>query len=537
MPLDRSVQVELPAHCVRVPKDGKIYIQYVKRAYRNAKGQPTNERVAIGRLDETTGKLIPNRNYYELFGGKAPSSQPELVRSCGNYAVFSRIAKELGVEQLLKKTFPGKAEDILTVAQYMLSEGNVMYYMGDWQEENVTYSQKVLESGDISRLFASIGQAQRLAFFNAWIKKVYSQEYIAYDVTSVSSYSERMESLEWGYNRDKERLRQINLGMYYGEDSGLPLYYRIYPGSITDKTHLKYMTEDTDIIAHERVKFVMDRGFYSTDNLRYLVEKGVRFLIALPNSLKYCRELIEKHRDEIINRFECFLGSGLPYGKAYDVTALGFRMRVHLYYDPVKAVKDSEALQEEIQRQEEELSAMETPPDKKLHFDKYFFINRSKDGKLGFCRNYTAINKALSECGFFLLAETDFKKTTSQVLEIYRRRDVVEKCFDELKNELDMHRLHVQKDETAEGKAFCAFIALIVRSQMQKKLRDMMTENKFTFKKIMLELRKARLIIAPKYPMGCRLMNPPTKIQKEILSCLGLPENTLQAVCYDFART
>ena len=56
----------------------------------------------------------------------------------------------------------------------------------------------------------------------------------------------------------------------------------------------------------------------------------------------------------------------------------------------------------------------------------------------------------------FLLAETDFKKTTAQILEIYRRRDAVEKCFDDLKNELDMHRLHVQKDETAEGKAFCA---------------------------------------------------------------------------------
>lgn len=273
----------------------------MKHSYRNEKGQPTNERVAIGQLDDATGKLIPNRNYYEIFGGKAPGNPPEFARSCGNYAVFSRIARKLGIEQLLQRIFPRKAEDILTVAQYMLSEGNVMYYMGDWQEENVTYSKKVLESGDISRLFASIGQAQRLAFFNEWIKKVYSQEYIAYDVTSISSYSERMESLEWGYNRDKERLTQINMGMYYGEESGLPLYYRIYPGSITDKTYLKYMAEDTDLISHEKVKFVMDRVFYSAENLQYLAEKGVRFLIALPNSLKYCRELIEKHRDEIIN--------------------------------------------------------------------------------------------------------------------------------------------------------------------------------------------------------------------------------------------
>lgn len=45
-------------------------------------------------------------------------------------------------------------------------------------------------------------------------------------------------------------------------------------------------------------------------------------------------------------------------------------MRVHLYYDPVKAAKDREAL-----------------PDKKLRSDSYFYINRSIDGKSEFCRN------------------------------------------------------------------------------------------------------------------------------------------------------
>ncbi len=35
------------------------------------KGKPTNERVSIGRLDEETGKLIPNWNYYETYLKKA----------------------------------------------------------------------------------------------------------------------------------------------------------------------------------------------------------------------------------------------------------------------------------------------------------------------------------------------------------------------------------------------------------------------------------------------------------------------------------
>lgn len=339
-----------------------------------------------------------------------------------------------------------------------------------------------------------------------------------------------MESLEWGYNRDKEKLPQINFGMYYGEETRLPLYYRIYPGSIPDKAHLRYMTEDTALINCNKARFVMDRGLYSAENMRYLTEKGCRFLIALPESLKYCQDIIDKHRNEVINRSECYLGTGKPYGKAYEVTELGFRMKVHLFYDPAKAARDSENLHEEIQKQENELLEMQEPPEKKLRYDKYFFINRSKDGKLGFRRNPAAIDKELSRCGFFMIAETDFTKTTSEVLDIYRCRDVVEKSFDNLKNELDMRRLYVHSDEVAEGKAFCAFIALIVRSHIQNVLQEYMCSRKYTFRKVILELNKAKVIIAPKASNGCRLLNPPTKTLKDIFALLALDPESLAVV-------
>lgn len=171
-------------------------------------------------------------------------------------------------------------------------------------------------------------------------------------------------------------------------------------------------------------------------------------------------------------------------------------MKVYLYYDPYNAAKESSSLYEEIDKLERELQGMETPPDRKLHYDRYFHINRGKDGRLGFRRNAEAIDKALSRCGFFLIGETDFKKTTAEILEIYRRRDVIEKSFDNLKNDLDMRRLHVHSEEAAEGKAFIAFLALIVHSQMQKKLQAYMDGNKYTFRKILLELDKVKMICA-----------------------------------------
>ena len=522
--LAKQERVEIPPHCVKVPNGKNVYIHYTLRAYRNEKGQPTSERVSIGKFDPETGMLIPNTRYYELFQKRPPLPMPEYVRDYGVYAAFRSVAEELGLDKLLHKHFPDKAENMLTVAQYMLCEGNVMYYLADWQEDKLSCGKEVLSSSALSRLFAGIDNKRRIAFFNDWIKKRKSQEFIAYDVTSISSYGKGLLNAEWGYNRDKEKLPQINLGMYYGEESKLPLYYRIYPGSIPDKAHLKYMAEDTGLLACQKVKFVMDRGFYSADNLRYLVEKNCRFIIALPGSLKLCRDLIDKHREEIVNRSACYLGPDKPYGRAYEVNELGFRMRVHVYYDPDKAAHDGRLLHEEIAKMENELAEMTELPARSLHYDRYFFINRSsKDGTLSYRRNPSAIDKALSQCGFFLIAETDFRKTTAEILDIYRRRDVVEKSFDNLKNDLDMRRLYVHSDEVAEGKAFVAFLSLIIRSHMQNLLQSYMADQHFTFQKILLELDKAKLAVSADRLNGCRLLNPPTKTQKDILSALNLP--------------
>ena len=163
---------------------------------------------------------------------------------------------------------------------------------------------------------------------------------------------------------------------------------------------------------------------------------------------------------------------------------------------------------------------MEEPPDRNLHYDKYFFINRSKDGKLGYKRNDEAINKALSYCGFFYIAETDFKKGSKEILEIYRRRDTVEKSFDNLKNEIDMRRLYTHSDETAQGKAFCAFLALIVHSEMKNCLSDYIRNGNLTFRKILLELGKIKATVTKSGKP--QFLNPISKNAKSIFDFLAL---------------
>ncbi len=517
MALNSSIKVAMPEHgAVKRRMGDKVYVYYATAVYRNEKGQPTSDRVSIGRYDEESGKLIPNRNYYEVY---LKTEQPimKAIFDYGVYYAFAGIVKKLGIEKELKRFFSENWKELLTISQYMLSEGNVMAYIEDYCETHRTYCNEPISDAKCSKVFAGIRNEDILLFLRNWMQKNKSDEYVAYDVTSISSYGKNTGELEWGYNRDKEKLPQINMGMYYGEESKLPLYYRIYPGSISDKTHLKYMVEDNSFVDGKRLRYVMDRGFYSADNLRFLTERGHRFIIALPGSLKYVKELIKEHRSEIANMSENMLGRGLLYGKKYETQELGFRMNVHVYYDPQKALRESENLYELLEREENDLKSMEEPPDRSLHYDRYFFINRSKDGRLGFTRNHKAINEALSMCGFFVIAETDFKKTTAQILKLYRRRDVIEKSFDDLKNELDFKRARTHTSETLNGKIFAAFIALIVKSYIQSRISD----TEITHKKLILELDKIKIFDAHT-KASPRIINPLTKNVRDLLSKLEI---------------
>ena len=56
--------------------------------------------------------------------------------------------------------------------------------------------------------------------------------------------------------------------------------------------------------------------------------------------------------------------------------------KVHLYDSPEKAVQESEGLYELPERQENDLSHMKEPSEKKIHYDRYFYGNTAQFGKI-----------------------------------------------------------------------------------------------------------------------------------------------------------
>lgn len=111
------------------------------------------------------------------------------------------IATSIGLKNNIKKAFPNKWKQLLTCVMYSVCTGNPMYLCEQWSAQTINYCDKPVESQRISELFRSITLDDKMRFFREWTECRKEHEYLAYDITSISSYSNLIDIVEYGYNR------------------------------------------------------------------------------------------------------------------------------------------------------------------------------------------------------------------------------------------------------------------------------------------------------------------------------------------------
>jgi transposase len=96
----------------------------------------------------------------------------------------------------------------------------------------------------------------------------------------------------------------------------------------------------------------------------------------------------------------------------------------------------------------------------------------------------------------------------------------VEKCFDDLKNQLDMKRLRIHSSASMDGRLFVQFIALIFMSALRKKMRNTGLIEKYTTRELLLEMETlTKVRYSGKYG---HILTEVTKPQRHILESLGI---------------
>ena len=520
-------KVPLPESGIIVRRSGEYrYVYKILKTFRTDKGKPTNIRKAIGKLDDETGMLIPNATYWELYESNHDTLDMSLsyksVRSIGATFLISRILEGLGVSAILSEVFgTNRAATIISSAIYMSCRGNIFELATHCCEE-FTFEEAPLTSQGTSRLFSSITFDEKMNFFKLWVLRCRYSSYLAYDVTSFSTYANGIENAEYGYNRDKEKLPQINFGCYLAQDTGIPLFYVIYPGSIVDKAHMTYMMAYNETLGISDVVFVMDRGFCMATNIRYMRSEKLAFICGADISHKTTSSAVSKVKETIISmKNVTFQG---VYASSVKSEFYGITSTLHIYFDPLTAERQRQDLYRTVEHEDEKLAkSLQLSKREIKSYLKHFDIEELDDGTFKHARNYTKIDNEANNCGYFaLLTNTDIY--SEEALSIYRRKDSIEKGFDELKNHIDMKRLRSHNTNTTDGKMFCAFISLIAVSELNRRLSVFMKDNYFTKNSLIAELEKIKIVTLTN---GIQLMNPVTKTQRTIFEACTLGEDDL----------
>ena len=116
-----------------------------------------------------------------------------------------------------------------------------------------------------------------------------------------------------------------------------------------------------------------------------------------------------------------------------------------------------------------------------------------KSGIISLRRRSNAISQASNRFGKTILLLAT-KRSWDEVLALYRERDIIEKEFDQLKNELEVMPLRVRKIATLQGLLFIFFVSLIWRSILLQKMKTARLLDKSSIEEVLMELAKIRAV-------------------------------------------
>jgi hypothetical protein len=230
------------------------------------------------------------------------------TKNIGGKFILDSALSQTGLLGILKQVFPSQWEKIITLAFYLVSDNASLMYCQDWVDQNETFIKNgSLESQRISELLSNINYHDIMNFWDLWADLRSENEYLALDITSISSYSNLISELEFGHNRDGEKLPQINLCMLFGEQSGLPVFSSHYQGSLNYVKILESFLDQLEFFGDKKYNLVMDKGFYSLYNIKYMLRKhpNYNFMMAIPFTTNISKKIIsEMSKLEEDNSFE-----------------------------------------------------------------------------------------------------------------------------------------------------------------------------------------------------------------------------------------
>ena len=524
---------------------GTTYIYYEHgRKYYSDKKYTVSQCTSIGKMcpgDPST--MIPNANYLKFFpDAELPEELPVSSRSgclkIGSYLVIRKVIQHYALDQKIGDIIEKGSGLFLDLAAYaIITENNAAQYYPDYAYNHLLFTDnmKIYSDSKVSRFLREISRDDSIRFQNEWNAARDHREkiYISYDSTNKHCQAGDVEIAEFGHEKDKQNKPIFNYSIAYDRTNRLPLFYEAYPGSINDMSQLQCMLEKAKAYGYKNAGFILDRGYFSDPNIKFMDANGYEFIIMV----KGCKDLASRHILDVKGTFEDEWSNAIPYYDVNGITVKGYilpkddRERyIHIYYSDFRKAKERAALQKTIREQKEYLESLKGKEAKiESGYERYFDLvyYHEKDGReiLQLVREKSdAVSRDIKLCGYFCIMTSE-EMTAAEALTLYKSRDGSEKLFRGDKSYLGERSMRVYHDEPTHSKIFIEFIALIIRNKIYNCLTDRMKEihkkkNYMTVPAAMKELEKIELI---RQPDGVyRLDHAVTATQKDILQAFNL---------------
>ena len=405
------------------------YYVYEYTMYRDDEGKRhTKMGKAIGSIKEGIG-FIPNTGF---------SCDEEIsTLDFGEYAIT--MANSHNVLSLLKECFnPEDAVTIYAVALIHFIQG--FTYMKDIHNYydmsilSVKYPKLKLGYDSLSKLYDSLGRRQGNVFkFEEKLVSSCSRQ-IAIDGHVIACDSAENDLAEKGYKFRKLGEAQINLLMAYDVNTGIPLISKIYEGASVDKVSVK---DFLDQIEMQDMLFIVDRGFYSKENISLFSSNGNEYIIPLGKNLNTCKSAV--HSLEMHDRFMYQKGRKASVVEYKDEIIDGYR--VITYRD----LNESAAEQENYLRHMSMNDKAYTK--EKFEEQKYFM-------------------------GVTVLQTSIENKTPEEIYELFKKRWTIETFYNYFKNKANYNSLHAEDYYKTQGLAFIMLVSALIHREMENAVKN-----------------------------------------------------------------
>ena len=524
---------------------GVTYVNYeYDRVYKPDKKYNIPKRTTIGKICEDDNEMMyPNANYIKYFPDAELPVIPNSAKrsSClriGASLLVRKVIEDYKLDAIVESIIGRDAGLFIDLVSYsIITENNAGQYYPDYAYNHPLSSNgmRIYSDAKVSDFLNGITHGQSAEFLNEWNGSRDRSEhiYISYDSTNKACQAGDIEIAEFGNPKDGHNKPVFNYAVAYDHNNREPLFYEEYPGSIVDVSQLQFMLEKAAGYGYRKAGFILDRGYFSKENILYMDKKGYGFVIMAKGMKPLVSKLILGNK----GTFE----ESRPHSiRGYGVNGMTVKSGLfpsdekeryfHIYYSSRKHAFEREDVEAKVDRISKYLKKQEGKQvkiEKSLgyYFDLFYYHKGMPDEKFLFGKEKEGVTEdEIGLCGYFAII-TSMEMTAAEALALYKSRDGSEKLFRGDKSYLGNKSLRVQSDESFGAKVFIEFVALIVRNKIYTCLKDEMIENDMkqnymTVPAALKELEKIEMVRL--LDNIYRLDHAVTATQKSILKAFGL---------------